>query len=73
MDVPARYRWVLGPEVRKPIPVSSHSCWTSRNMWNPGLGGGRQRLVAASAAKSARSPLLESNDGATGPEAGYVG
>jgi hypothetical protein len=29
-------------------PVSSHSCWTSPNMRNPGFGWGRQRLVVAS-------------------------
>ena len=33
---------------RKCIPVSSRSCWTARNMRNPGLGQGRQRLVVAS-------------------------
>jgi hypothetical protein len=27
-----------GPQVRKRIPVSSHSCWTSRNMRKPGSG-----------------------------------
>ncbi len=48
--------WTLPPAIagrlaqtyRKCIPVSSHSCWTSRNMRNPGLGQGRQRLVVAS-------------------------
>ena len=29
-------------------PVSSHSCWTSRNRRSPVLGQGRQRLVVAS-------------------------
>ena len=48
--------WTLPPAIagclaqryRKCIPVSSHSCWTSRNMRSPGLGRGRQRLVVAS-------------------------
>jgi hypothetical protein len=43
----ARDLWVPGPEVRNCIPVSSHSCWTSRNMQSPGLGQGRRRLVVA--------------------------
>jgi hypothetical protein len=38
----------LARRYRKCIPISSHSCWTSRNMQSPGLGQGRQRLVVAS-------------------------
>jgi hypothetical protein len=56
-------RWTLTPAIAgwlaqrycKCIPVSSHSCWTSRNMRNPGSGQGRQRLVVASGRQSARS------------------
>ena len=48
VDAAARDLWVPGPEVRKCILVSSHSCWTSRNMRSPWLGRGRQRLVVAS-------------------------
>jgi hypothetical protein len=48
--------WTLPPAIagclaqryRKCIPVSSRSCWTSRNMRSPGSGRGRQRLVVAS-------------------------
>ena len=48
--------WTLPPAIsgrlaqryRECIPVSCHSCWTSRNMRSPGLGQGRQRLVVAS-------------------------
>ena len=48
--------WTLPPAIagrlaqryRKCIPVSSRSCWTTRNMRNPGLGQGRKRLVVAS-------------------------
>jgi hypothetical protein len=38
----------LAQRYRTCIPVSSHSCWTSRNMRRPGSGQGRQRLVVAS-------------------------
>jgi len=48
VDAAAWDLWVLGPEVRKCIPVPFHSCWTSRSMRSPVLGQGRQRLVVAS-------------------------
>jgi hypothetical protein len=54
-DETAWTSWTLPPAIagcparryRKGIPVSSHSCWTSGNLRNPGLGQGRQRLVLA--------------------------
>ena len=63
----ARDLWVPGPEVRNCIPVSSHSCWTSRNMQSPGLGQGRPAACRGIRLPRARDPpLLEFNDGAAG-------
>ena len=69
--------WTLPPAIagclahryRKCIPVSSHSCWTTRNMRNPGLGQGRQRLVVASGCQEREirpcsSPITASRDAA---------
>jgi hypothetical protein len=51
------------------IPVSSHSRWTSRNMRNPGLGQGRQRLAVALGCQEREirpcsSPMTASRDAA---------
>ncbi len=69
--------WTLPPAIagclahryRKCIPVSSHSCWNTRNMRNPGLGQGRQRLVVASGCQEPEirpcsSPITASRDAA---------
>ena len=56
----------LAQRYRKCIPVSSHSCRTSRNMRNPGLGRGRQRLSWHRLPGARDPPLLESDDGVAG-------
>jgi hypothetical protein len=67
--------WTLPPAIsgclarryRKCIPVSSHSCWTTPNMPNPGLAQGRQQLVVASGCQEREirpcsSPMTASRD-----------
>jgi hypothetical protein len=74
-DETAWTRWTLPPAIsgclaqryRKCIPVSSHSCWTTRTIGNRGLGQGRQRLVVVSGGQEREiGPLLESSGGVAG-------
>ena len=72
-DETAETWWTLPPAIseclaqryRTCIPVSSHSCWTSRNMRNPGLGPpAASRGIRLPTARD--PPLLESDDGVAG-------